>query len=305
VFKAGHAGSVFGTIGTVDLALWDLKAKMAGEPLWRLLGARDRYVPGYASALEIAVPDEDLAAIYAQFAEHGFSSGKLKGGRYIDHDARRLGIVRDVLARNSVSPALMLDANESWHRSQAIRYMLRLEEEFDLAWVEEPVRRWDAAGLAAVRGKIRSGVASGENLTGLEQLRSLVDADALDVIQPGAQWGITNLFRMAALAQAHDLPVSPIGWTSAIAPAAAALPNVLAVEVQDLSFPIGVRVDQQFADGGIVLGDEIGSGITVDEGLVHALDDGHGWAQATGPHVRPARAGLRLVPEIDERPPRS
>ena len=63
VFKAGHAGSTFGGIGTLDSALWDLKAKIAGEPLWRLLGASDRFVAGYASGLDIALSDDELAGV--------------------------------------------------------------------------------------------------------------------------------------------------------------------------------------------------------------------------------------------------
>jgi L-alanine-DL-glutamate epimerase-like enolase superfamily enzyme len=69
VFKAGHAGATFGGIGTLDAALWDLKAKAAGEPLWRLLGAADRFVPGYASGLDIALDDEELASFYSSMAE--------------------------------------------------------------------------------------------------------------------------------------------------------------------------------------------------------------------------------------------
>ena len=59
------------------MALWDIKAKLAGEPLWRLLGARDRFVPGYASGLDIALDDDALADFYASMAERGFTSGKL------------------------------------------------------------------------------------------------------------------------------------------------------------------------------------------------------------------------------------
>ncbi|WP_433559485.1 mandelate racemase/muconate lactonizing enzyme family protein [Pseudonocardia xinjiangensis] len=299
VFKLGHAGSVFGTIGAVDLALWDLKAKAADEPLWRLLGARNRHVPGYASALEIALPDEQLVEVYGAFADRGYGAAKLKGGRYLDHDLRRLRILRDIFAVNSSAPGLMFDANESWHRSQAVRYVSRLEEQVDLTWVEEPVRRWDTAGMVAVRAGIRAGVASGENLTGIEQLRPLLDADALDIVQVGSSWGITHLLRVAALAHGHDLPVSPIGFTSVIAPAAAAVPNLLAVEVQDVKPPRGLSIDQEVADGGIVLGDAPGNGITVDEELLRALGEGQGWAEVAGPHVRPDRAGLRLVPEAD------
>ena len=63
-FKAGHAGVVFGTIGALDTALWDIKAQAAGEPLWRLLGGRDRVVPAYASGLDIDLTDTELVAVY-------------------------------------------------------------------------------------------------------------------------------------------------------------------------------------------------------------------------------------------------
>src|SRR3954463_14758934 len=79
VFKSGHAGATFGGIGTLDMAIWDLKAKAAGEALWRMLGARDRFVTGYASGLDIALDDEQLAGWYGAMAARGFTSGKLKG----------------------------------------------------------------------------------------------------------------------------------------------------------------------------------------------------------------------------------
>jgi L-alanine-DL-glutamate epimerase-like enolase superfamily enzyme len=300
VFKTGHAGSAFGAIGAIDIALWDLKAKVAEEPLWRTLGALDRFVPGYASGLDIALDDDELARLYAEFADHGFSSGKLKGGRDLGHDLRRLEIVRDVLGRNSASPALMFDANEAWNRAQAVRYVSALERAVDLTWVEEPVRRWDAAGLADVRRGIRAAVATGENLTGLEQYRPLLDADAVDVVQVGNVWGITHFLRVAAVAHSRDLPVSPVAYhTNPVAHAAAAAPNHLAFEVQSLTAPIGLRVDQEYADGGIVLGDEPGIGVRVDEDRLVTVPATAPQTRDDGPHVRPGRAGLRLIPESD------
>ncbi|TCC32199.1 mandelate racemase/muconate lactonizing enzyme family protein [Kribbella sindirgiensis] len=300
VFKAGHAGPVFGTIGAVDMALWDLKAKMAGEPLWRTLGARERFVPGYASGLEYGLTDEEVAQLYGRFADRGFKAGKVKGGRDLDRDLPRLEIVREALSRNSRRPALMFDANESWNQAQAARYVAAIEEHLDLTWVEEPLRRWDAAGLAALRGKIRAAVASGENLTGLEQYRPLLDAKALDIVQVGNVWGITHFLRVATLAHGHDLPVSPVAYNAnPIAHAAAAVPNLLTYEVQDLHFPVGLDVDQEFGDGGIILGDRPGIGILVDEAQ---LSSGNSVATApasTGPHIRPERAALRLVAEPD------
>jgi L-alanine-DL-glutamate epimerase-like enolase superfamily enzyme len=300
VFKAGHAGPVFGTIGAIDMALWDIKAKAAGEPLWRMLGARERFVPGYASGLEYGLTEDELAELYGRFADRGFKAGKLKGGRDLDRDLPRLEIMRDVLSRNSRRPALMFDANESWNQAQAARYVAAIEQQFDLTWVEEPLRRWDAAGLAALRGKVRAAIASGENLTGLEQYRPLLDAKALDVVQVGNVWGITHFLRVATLAHGHDLPVSPVAFNAnPIAHAAAAVPNLLTHEVQDLHFPVGLDVDQQFDDGGIILGDRPGIGIVVDESQLSPVDSAGLVPASTGPHIRPERAALRLVAEPD------
>lgn len=300
VFKAGHSGATFGTIGAVDMALWDLKAKAAGEPLWRMLGARERFVPGYASGLEFGLADDELAGLYERFADRGFKAGKLKGGRDLDRDLPRLEIMRDVFSRNSKRPAIMFDVNESWNHAQATRFVSAIEEHMDLTWVEEPLRRWDAAGMAAMRGKVRAAIASGENLTGLEQYRPLLDARALDIVQVGNVWGVTHFLRVAAVAHSHDLPVSPVAYNcNPVAHAAAAVPNLLTHEVQDLNFPVGLDVDQQFEDGGIVLGDRPGLGIVVDESKMVPFDTAPINLPATGPHIRPERAALRLVAEPD------
>ena len=297
VFKTGHAGSVFGAIGAIDMALWDLKAKMADEPLWRTLGGRDRFVPGYASGLEIAMDDNAVVSLYQQFADRGFVAAKVKGGRDLDHDLARLEAVHGVLTVNSAHPAMMFDANEAWNSTQAIRFVSAIEDQLELSWIEEPVRRWDAAGLAKVGAGIRAGVATGENLTGLEQYRPLLDANAVDIVQVGNVWGITNFLRVAAVAHSHDLPVSPVTYNgNPLAHAAVAIPNHLIFEVQDLTFPHGLAVDQQIQDGGIVLGDEPGLGYRVDEDAIHEAGARRP-VDASGPHVRPDRAGLRYVPE--------
>ncbi|MBK1783832.1 mandelate racemase/muconate lactonizing enzyme family protein [Prauserella cavernicola] len=296
-FKSGHAGTTFGTIGAFDMALWDLKAKLAGEPLWRTLGAADRFVPGYASGLDIALDDQELAEHYTAWAERGFTGAKLKGGLDTERDVARLTAVAEVLRANTSAPALMLDVNEAWGPHQAVRLLARIEDSIELAWIEEPVRRWDVPGNRAVARAARAAVASGENLTGLEQFRPLLAADALQVVQTAGVWGITHFLRVATLAHGHDLPVSPVGYhANPLAHAAAAVPNHLVTEVQGTETPVGVTVDQVIADGGIVLGDSPGLGITIDESAIGELDRTGAWSHPDGPHVRPATAGLRLVP---------
>ena len=303
VFKAGHAGAVFGTIGALDSALWDIKAKAAGQPLWRLLGGLDRTVPAYASGLDIALSENELAALYRTYAERGLRVAKLKGGLDVSQDLARLTLVRDVLADANPGsrPGLMLDANEAWSPKQAVRHVAELERRLDLIWVEEPVRRWDAAGMVTVRRAVRASVASGENLTGLEQFRPLVAAGALDVVQTATGWGVTHFLRVAALAHAYDLPVSPIGTTPAgLLHAATAVPNHMVTELQDLTPPEGLSMDVRIEEGQFVLGDSPGLGVSVDEEAIGRLEVPDGGPLRAGPHIRPAHAGRRL----DFEPPR-
>jgi L-alanine-DL-glutamate epimerase-like enolase superfamily enzyme len=301
-FKAGHAGTVFGTIGALDTALWDIKAQAAGEPLWRLLGGRDRRVPAYASGLDIALGDAELVALYQAYADRGLRAAKLKGGLDVDRDRHRLTLVRDVLteAGRGARPSLMLDANETWTRKQAVRHVAELERTLDLTWVEEPVRRWDVEGHAAVGRGVRASVATGENLTGLEQHRPLIAAGAVDIVQTAGGWGITHFLRVAAFAHAHDLPVSPIGTSPVgLLHAATAVPNHLASELQDLVPPLGVSFAHDVEDGAFVLGDRPGLGIRLDEKVIaaagHRLPD----PRSGGAHIRPDRAGHRLHPVLN------
>ncbi|MFD0205619.1 MULTISPECIES: mandelate racemase/muconate lactonizing enzyme family protein [Saccharothrix] len=301
VFKAGHAGAVFGTIGALDTALWDIKAQAAGEPLWRLLGGRDRRVPAYASGLDIGLGDDELVAAYETYAARGLRAAKIKGGLDVERDRDRLILVRDVLtaAGRGARPGLMLDVNEALTRKQAVRHVGELERTLDLIWVEEPVRRWDAEGHAAVSRGVRASVASGENLTGLEQYRPLLAAGAVDVVQAGAGWGVTHFLRVAALAHAHDLPVSPIGNTPiGLLHAATSVPNHLVSELQELRPPSGVAIDLRIEDGAFVLGDSPGLGLRVDEEAITASRFRPAAPTADGPHIRPERAGQRLLPEV-------
>ncbi|MEN3541196.1 mandelate racemase/muconate lactonizing enzyme family protein [Microbispora sp. ZYX-F-249] len=301
-FKAGHAGAVFGTIGALDTALWDIKAQAAGEPLWRLLGGRDRRVPAYASGLDIGLTDDELVSAYQVYARYGLRAAKIKGGLDIERDRHRLTLVRDVLteAGHGSRPGLMLDVNEAWTRKQAVRHVCELERTLDLTWIEEPVRRWDAEGLAAVGRGVRASVATGENLTGLEQFRPLLAAGAVDIVQTAAVWGVSHFLRVAALAHAHDLPVSPIGNTPVgLLHAATSVPNHMASELQDLHPPIGMSLDLYVEDGAFILGDSPGLGITIDE---HAMKGAAGrpdTSAAKGPGVRPEQAGRRLLSVAD------
>jgi len=140
-------------------------------------------------------------------------------------------------------------------------------------------------------------VATGENLTGLEQFRPLITAGAVDIVQTAAVWGVTHFLRVAILAHAYDLPISPIGNISiGLLHAATSVPNHIVSELQDLSPPAGVRLDMSIEDGAFILGDSPGLGVELDERL--SASDGHRPATPTvrPPSIRPERAGQRLLP---------
>ena len=91
-----------------------------------------------------------------------------------------------------------------------------------------------------VSRSVRAAIATGENLTGLEQFKPLLDASAVDVVQAGSIWGITHFLRVATVAHSRDLPISPVGYnTNPVAHAAASVPNHFAIEIQGLENPIG------------------------------------------------------------------
>jgi L-alanine-DL-glutamate epimerase-like enolase superfamily enzyme len=167
----------------------------------------------------------------------------------------------------------MVDANEFWTPKQAIRRISEIERQFDLVWVEEPVRRDDHRGLARVSSGIRAAVATGENLTSVSQFVPLLLNEAADVVQMSVQaTGITTALRIAEMSDALGLPVALVNCPGRYAAhVAAVLPNHLMMEVVDVGRDAVFRSDHRLEDGWIVLGDAPGLGITFDEERLAAL----------------------------------
>lgn len=264
VFKSGQ----YRSIASLDIALWDIKAKANDEPLWRTLGASEPRVKAYGSGLDMALSDQELADFYTSIADLGIDGGKLKVGLDQRADIRRLGIMRDCLASVKPDPYLMIDANEFWSPKQAIRKVSEMEEYFDLFWVEEPARRWDYNGLKQVSRGIKSAVATGENLHHIGDYMPLIANDAIDVVQFGSGGcaGFTGALYLAGMAHGFEKPVSVIGGPGHFAAhVAAAVPNHNMMEIKDLITPDCWSTSTRIEAGWIVLGDEPGLGIEVDE----------------------------------------
>ena len=273
VFKGGNEGVASDAISAIDVALWDLKAKANDEPLWKTLGASTRYVRAYASGIDMPLSDEELAEFYEGMAAKGVSAGKLKVGVDRETDLRRIGIMQDALKTSGKTPQLMVDSNEYWSPKQAIRNIRAFEERFELLWCEEPARRWDYRGLRKVSRSVTAAVATGENLADIKDFMPLIANEAVDVVQIGiGTTGITGLMKVADLAYGFELPVSMMNCpVNFMAPAAAAIPNHMMMEVVDERDAGILSIDSTIEDGYIVLGDAPGLGLAVDEETLERL----------------------------------
>ncbi|MEX0762310.1 MAG: mandelate racemase/muconate lactonizing enzyme family protein [Dehalococcoidia bacterium] len=303
VFKGGHDGLVGDAISALDIALWDLKAKAADEPLWKTLGGARPRVNAYASGLDMPLSDEELFDFYSMMAGHGFKGGKLKVGLDQDADIRRVGIMRDALKKATDDPVLLIDANEYWSPKQAIRKVREMEEQFDLTWVEEPARRWDFLGLRRISDSVRAAVCAGENLDTLGDFLPYFHHHSADVIQVGAgMTGITGALQIADASYGFELPVTLGGSAGNFhAHLAPAIPNFMIQEVGSVTtdpiFTSDVRVD----DGWLVPGDKPGLGIEINQEELrkHAVEK---LSPVSGPSPfgRRPGAGLYEVPPTPE-----
>jgi L-alanine-DL-glutamate epimerase-like enolase superfamily enzyme len=295
VFKSGNRGANTAAIAALDTALWDLKARINDEPLWRTLGASSNRVRAYASGIDLCLSDDEIRAFYTRMAARGVSGGKLKIGLDMESDLRRIGIMRDALATSGKTPELCIDVNEYWSPKQAIRFMHVIEQEYDITWIEEPARRWDADGLRKVSDNVRAAVASGENLHSLEDFVPLLSNRAVDVLNVGGgASGITGAMKIAALAYACETPVTMMNCAANyMAHLAATLPNHIMMEVLDNGRDAVLTHTHPIVDGWIELNDEPGLGFTFDEQklqecAVESPGSRFGWGRRTG-------AGLYLV----------
>ena len=300
VFKGGNEGERCDAISAIDLALWDLKAKIADQPLWKLLGSSTNSVKAYASGIDLNLTDDEIYKFYSRMADMGIDAGKLKVGLDLDSDERRLGIVKDALSKASDRPLLCIDSNEYWSPKQAIRFISKLEEKFDITWAEEPARRWDYNGLKKVSDNIKAAVATGENINDLAEFMPLIDNGAVDIVEVGmGTTGLTGAMKVANMAYAYELPVAMMNCPgNTMAHLATNLPNHMMMEVVDNGRELFFNTDHHIADGKIILGDKPGFGIDVDFDKLNELKvEKHSIPKhESSPFPRREGAGLIIKP---------
>ncbi len=295
VHKGNNEGEINGAISAIDVALWDLKAKINDEPLWQTLGAREGRAKAYASDIGYNLSDDELHAFYSRMADMGIDGGKIKIGLNMTDDLRRIGIMNDAFRKVKNRPYLMIDTNEYWSPKQAIRYINQIEEHFDIFWAEEPARRWDYDGLRQVSRGISAAVASGENLNDVGQMYPLISQQAIDVANVGVgHSGITGARQVANMCYAYELPVTMMNCpANFMAHLAAALPNHNMMEVVDPGREDAFGSwDNHIDDGWIVIGNTPGLGISVNTDKINALQSADFNRKPGFPFPRREGAGL-------------
>jgi L-alanine-DL-glutamate epimerase-like enolase superfamily enzyme len=196
-------------IAAVDLALWDLKARVLALPLCTLIGAAHDRVPIYGSGGFTTYSNQRLAEQLAGWVERGIPRVKMKVGSASAADPQRVRSARRAIGPNA---QLFVDANGAYSREQALDLAERFRAECDVSWFEEPVSSDDLDGLRFLRehGPAGMQVAAGEYGYDAGYFQRMLDAGAVDVLQADGTrcGGITELLRVGALCRARSMPIS-------------------------------------------------------------------------------------------------
>lgn len=226
----GTGGLVMQAISAVDIAWWDLKARLLGVPLSALLGRCRSEVPIYGSGGFTTLSDSQLAEQVQCWQAAGCTAMKIKIGQswgaHVDRDLARVESLRNLAG---AAAELMVDANGGYRVGAARRVGGALDD-LGVTWFEEPVSSDDTDGLGALRAALRCDIAAGEYAADLYDMRALipvVDCLQLDATRCG---GFTGWLRGAALAQSHNLQVSAHCAPALHAFVAAAVPNLRHIE---------------------------------------------------------------------------
>jgi L-talarate/galactarate dehydratase len=262
--SVGRSGASTQALAAIDIALWDLKAKRAGLPLAKLLGAHRDSVRCYNTSGGFLHETVDQVKDNAtRTLESGIGGIKIKVGQPDwREDLRRVAAVR---AHIGAEVPLMVDANQQWDRPTAMRVSRALEE-FDLVWIEEPLDAYDAEGHAELSRALTTAVASGEMLTSVGEHYELIRHRAVDILQPDAPrvGGITQFLKLATLAEHANLGLAPHYAMEIHVHLAAAYPSEPWVEHFDWLYPL-FNERLECSGGRMHLSDRPGLGITLSE----------------------------------------
>ena len=246
VRNLGYPGVAASAISAVDVALWDLKARLLGVPLAALLGRVRERVPVYGSGGFTSYSPKQMEHQLTGWLEQGITAVKIKVGSQPDRDPERIRHVRGVVGEGV---RLFVDANGAYSRKQALELAERFAQEARVSWFEEPVSSDDLEGLRLLCDGAPAGmdIAAGEYGYDLFYFRRMLEAGAVDVLQADVTrcGGITQLLQVGALCAAHGVRLSAHTSPAIHAHVCAAIEPLVHVEY----FHDHARIEKLLFDG--------------------------------------------------------
>jgi len=228
----GRKGLAFCALSAVDIALWDLKGKRFGLPLYRLFGGTRSEVPVYASGGWTSYSDDALVAEAMRMVEQGYGKIKIKvgveGGQNLRRDRRRVQKVREAIGPDVT---LMLDANNCWDAATAVKFANTVRD-LDIFLFEEPVFADDIPGLARFKRGTDIPLGTGEHEYTKFGVRDLLLHDAVDIVQVdiARTGGFTECLKIAGMTQAWNVKFAPHAMEHVHSHLVSAATNALFVE---------------------------------------------------------------------------
>ena len=272
----GRKGVAISALGGIDIALWDLRGKALGKPVYKLLGGACRAVPAYASGLFWEEDINLLEKEAARYRDQGFRRVKMRIGHSEEYDRAAIRAVRRGVGSDG---DIMVDGSHRYTVETAERMGPFLAEQ-GVFWFEEPFPPEDLDSYVSLRPRLSIPLAAGENEFGVQGFRELFRAQALDIAQPDASrtGGISECMRIAEMAAEYGVRVAPHTWSDAVSVVAnahfIAAANGISVEVDQTGNPfIGELLSEplNIKDGLLSLSEQPGLGIELNHSTLNQL----------------------------------